>query len=89
MDRAADQVERFSRFLSARSADGLVRDVEDFARRNPAVFMGGCFVLGLAAARFFKASHPELPVSYGDQERTLEGTGYDISGYDTDIPRNR
>ena len=89
ISRAADQVERFSSFLNARSADRLVHDVENFARRNPVAFLGGCFVAGLAAARFFKASRPELPASYDDQERALEGAGYDISGYDTDMTRNR
>jgi hypothetical protein len=30
--------------------------VEDFARRNPAVFLGGAFALGLVGARFIKSS---------------------------------
>jgi hypothetical protein len=48
----------------------LRHDVEDIARRHPAVFFGGMFVAGLAAARFFKAScetEPGLGESTGDE----------------------
>ncbi len=31
-------------------------EVEDFARNKPAIFMGGAFILGAAAARFLKSS---------------------------------
>jgi hypothetical protein len=34
----------------------LRHDAEDLARRHPAIFFGGMFVLGMAAARFLKAS---------------------------------
>lgn len=34
----------------------LAADVEGFTRRQPALFMGGAFVLGLTTARFLKSS---------------------------------
>jgi hypothetical protein len=34
----------------------MVRNVEDFARRQPALFIGGAFMLGLLGARFLKSS---------------------------------
>jgi hypothetical protein len=34
----------------------LIDDVEDFARREPAVFIGGAIAIGLVAARFLKSS---------------------------------
>lgn len=56
VDRAADQVERFSGFLQNRDVGQIVNDVERYARRNPTMFVGGAFALGLLAARFLKSS---------------------------------
>jgi len=56
VDRAADQVERFSGFLQNRDVGQIVNDVERYARRNPTLFVGGAFALGLLAARFLKSS---------------------------------
>lgn len=58
-EQAAGQTERLSRFLYEKRADQLVGEVEDFARNKPAVFMGGAFALGIAAARFIKSSAGE------------------------------
>ncbi len=55
-DRAADQVERFSGHLRERNVDELTSEAEDFARRRPALFLGGAFALGLLGARFLKSS---------------------------------
>jgi hypothetical protein len=55
-DRAADQIERISGYLSNTSVEEIISDAEAFARQNPAVFLGGAFVLGLLAARFLKSS---------------------------------
>jgi hypothetical protein len=58
IDRAAAQVERFSGYLQHSDVGQLVDDVEGFARRQPALFLGGAFVLGLLGARFLKSSRP-------------------------------
>ncbi len=55
-DQAAEQVEQFSGFLRERDANELIGEAENLARRQPAVFLGGAFVLGVAAARFLKSS---------------------------------
>ena len=34
----------------------MMNEVEDFARRRPAVFIGSAFAVGLLAARFLKSS---------------------------------
>src|SRR5215208_7015077 len=39
-----------------RDSSELVREVEDIARNRPAVFLGGAFAIGIAAARFLKSS---------------------------------
>ena len=53
---AADQVERFSDYLRSTNVSQMVNRVEQFARRQPALFLGGAFVLGLLGARFLKSS---------------------------------
>jgi uncharacterized protein YukE len=66
-DSLADQLERFSGYLSEREVGDLVYEVEDYARRHSTYFVGGAFLLGLLGARFLKSStprrerHAELP----------------------------
>ena len=70
VDRAGEQLRRASDYLRNTNVDEMVRNTEDFARRQPALFIGGAFALGLLAARFIKAS--QAP-SYGNvpRERAL------------------
>jgi len=53
---AADTLERAATYVRQRDLSQLHRDGEELARRHPAIFLGGMFVVGLAAARFLKAS---------------------------------
>jgi hypothetical protein len=56
VEQAADRAERLGSYLRDSDGDGLLNDVEDFARRNTwAVALGG-LALGLAASRLLKAS---------------------------------
>ena len=57
-DTAAEQVDRASRYLRETDFQGVLRGAEDFARRQPAVFLGGALALGLVASRFLRASPP-------------------------------
>lgn len=57
-DSLANQVEQVSKYLEKKDLRDLVKDIEVFARRNPAVFIGGAFALGIAAARFLKSGNP-------------------------------
>jgi hypothetical protein len=52
----ADRLESFSRSLDGKDLDRVVTDVERFARRNPAAFLGGAVALGFIASRFLKSS---------------------------------
>ena len=52
----AGQAERAAGYLQGKDLDRLVEDVEGFARRQPALFVGGAFAVGLLAARFLKSS---------------------------------
>ncbi len=55
-EAAAGKVEDVARYFENADLKTVARDVESFARRNPAVFVGGAFALGLLAARFLKSS---------------------------------
>lgn len=52
----ADQAGRLADYLDDKDSEELMSEVEDFARNKPAIFMGGAFILGAAAARFLKSS---------------------------------
>lgn len=56
VDRAAEQIEQFAGYLGGRDLRQLTRDIESFARREPALFLGGALTLGLLAGRFLKSS---------------------------------
>ncbi|WP_411280287.1 hypothetical protein [Gemmatimonas sp.] len=55
--QAGEQVRRAADFLENTDARELTRRTEEYARRQPALFLGGAFALGLIAARFLKSSH--------------------------------
>jgi hypothetical protein len=55
-DQAADRAEQLSTYLKRSDADRILRDVEDFGRQRPWAVIAGGALLGLAAARFLKAS---------------------------------
>jgi len=55
-DTAASQVDRFAGRIRTSSPGDMIAEAEQFARRQPAVFLGGALLLGAIAARFLKAS---------------------------------
>jgi len=55
-ERAADQLERFSNAIRDKNMDQLLREGRTLARRQPALFIGSSFAVGLLAARFIKSS---------------------------------
>lgn len=88
IDRVETQVRRASNYLRRTNSDELVRNAEDFARRQPAVFLGGAFVLGFLAARLVKSSQsgastgtishnrslvPHSSALIGDREASVSG----------------
>jgi hypothetical protein len=56
LDGSAERTERLGAYLEQSSADDILRDVENFARRQPWLVAAGAFMVGLAASRFMKAS---------------------------------
>ncbi len=63
----AEKVESFSGYLEDANIKILTRDVEKFARQQPALFIGGAFLAGLLATRFLKTSAPNQRDKYVDR----------------------
>ena len=55
-DRAAEQTEKVGSYLKDNGPDRMLEDVEDFGRQRPWAVLAGGLVVGVAAARFLKAS---------------------------------
>lgn len=72
VDSAADQLERVSSYVRSRSVGELMDDIQDAARREPALFIGGAAMLGIVGARFLKSS----------QRRRYDGDYDRESGYE-------
>lgn len=87
VDQAADQLDRLSSTLRDKDLGELVQDAQQLARRQPALFIGSAFAVGLLGARFLKSSNPHdygYAGSYGSG-RGAEGRygsgGYGSSGF--------
>lgn len=56
VDMASDQMKRFADQIRERGVGDMMDDVSQFARRRPALFIGGAFLVGIGIARFLKSS---------------------------------
>jgi hypothetical protein len=52
----AEQTDRAATYLRQTDARQIVNNVEQMARKSPALFLAGAFVLGAVASRFIKAA---------------------------------
>lgn len=71
VQQAADGLERFSRSLVDKEPGDLLNAVRDFGRKNPAAFIGGAVLVGLAVGRFARASDARHASGLGDETRTF------------------
>jgi hypothetical protein len=77
-EQVADRAESFGAYLRDADGERLVRDVEDFARRQPWLVAAGGLALGFAASRFLKASSSRR--YQGRPDRSYAGpSGYDAA----------
>jgi ElaB/YqjD/DUF883 family membrane-anchored ribosome-binding protein len=65
-DQGADRLERAGNYLTVSDAEELLSRVEEVARRQPWLVVGTGLILGIATARFLKASSTER---YYQQQR--------------------
>ena len=90
-EQVASQADRVGDYLKGASGDRILRDAEDFARRQPMLVAAASLALGFAASRFLKASSSRRYESgyrsYGgggyDYDRTYSTSRYDTRTYDT------
>ena len=73
--RAADGIESVAEFFEGKQIGDIVRDVEKFARREPALFVGAAFALGLIGGRFLKSSSRGSAASGAGGQYARSGTG--------------
>jgi hypothetical protein len=80
-EQFAGQADRLGDYLKGANGDRILRDVEDFARRQPMLVAAAGLALGFAASRFLKASssrrYESSFQSYGGYDRSY------TSPYDT------
>ena len=82
-EQAASQADRLGDYLKGASGDRILRDAEDFARRQPMLVAAAGLALGFAASRLLKASSSRR---YESSYRSYGGGDYDrtyTSPYDT------
>jgi hypothetical protein len=81
IQQAGEQVRRAADWLENTNVEELTHRTEDFARRQPALFIGGAFALGLVAARFLKSSsRNEQEKLYGNRQQFTPAPLGDVSG---------
>ena len=69
-DAVAERAERLGSYMTAANTDQILRDVEDFARRQPWLVAIGGTTLGFLASRFMKASSTRRYEEGGDLHYT-------------------
>lgn len=79
VDMASDQMRRFADHIRERGASEMIDDVNRFARRNPALFVGGALLVGIGVARFLKSSAARSSVreygNFSSVDPMTSGTG--------------
>lgn len=76
--QAAEGLESLSRNLQDKDPGDLLNSVRDFGRRNPAAFIGGAVLVGLAIGRFARASEgSRLPGLSDDELAFAEEDAFD------------
>jgi len=82
VDTAANQIERMATYLNNRDINDMAVELQHFARRQPALFLGGALLAGMLAARFLKSSSQQVSgtqgradYGYGSGYRNYSGSG--------------
>jgi hypothetical protein len=88
-EQTAGQTDRVADYLKGASGERLLRDIEDFARRQPWAVAAGGLALGFTASRFLKASssrrYQAAQTSYPTYEEAEVGP-YPVAEPAADMP---
>jgi hypothetical protein len=68
VQQAAEGLESLSRNLADKDPGDLLNSVRDFGRKNPAAFIGGAVLVGLALGRFARASEKPDTANFSDDD---------------------
>jgi hypothetical protein len=77
----ARQIDQVANYLRGKDAAGMRQDLENMARRQPAVAIGGALLLGLIGARFLKSSERRNQREWREDRGYSEGRYGRESGY--------
>lgn len=80
VQRAAARVESISDALDHADVRQVVKNIERFARREPVLFLGGAFAVGVLGARFLRgAASAANPSGGSEQAQLLSGAGREVA----------
>lgn len=79
-EKAAEGIDNLARWFENKSIGDIASSVERFARREPAIFLGGAVALGIFAGRFLKSS-----ARRGGGGDRFESFGDDYGSYDEEL----
>jgi len=77
-DKAAESLDKVARYIREQDPKKLLDDVQNFGRRQPALLIGGAFLLGFAGARIIKSS-----MEAASSSTNTGGQGYRNTGMRT------
>lgn len=83
LEPAADKAAQLAAYLQQSSGDQLLRDVEDFGRKQPWAVVGGGLAVGFVVSRFLKASSTKR---YETQYRQSASSGWRPKPSDPRVP---
>jgi len=70
-DKAAEGLDRVARYVREQDPKRILNDVQNFGRRQPALMIGGAFLLGFAGARLIKTSMDAASSTNTGAQRSL------------------
>jgi hypothetical protein len=80
MEQVATRIERAGGWLRDSDGDSILRDVEDFGRRNTLAVVAGGLAMGFAASRLLKASSRSRYESSSRLPAATGGSGNGVTG---------
>jgi len=86
VEQAAERIEGLTNYLRARDVPQLVAETQDFARRQPGLFLTGAVALGFLGARFLMSSGRRAAsqaAGYGGQRAPASAPGYGLGSSTT------
>jgi len=76
VEKAAEGIDNLARFIENKSIGDLFGSLQSFAKREPAVFLGGALAFGMIAGRLLKSS---------SRRSAAVGDRYETFGFDEQV----